>query len=688
MDNIYKRSILSLLERPCEPVFVPRGRDNVCFDFPPEYMPERFKPYATELLDRFSEGTVTRIQVRDVPIPDLSFPLELERDEQFSLFFPKHRRMAASLVNSLMDLKNFDELLSVATCSRDHLNQQMFFYALCVTLLHRHDTKDLQVPSLFEIYPASFFGSAVFPKLKEQAKIVSESSRVPIEISRNYTANDLEPENRLAYFREDIGVNSHHWHWHVVYPHSPKNIEVVDKDRRGELFYWMHQQVLGRYNIARLCAKLGRVKKIKSFEDPKAEAYFPKLNPPEASGTWASRPKGCTPFQDLNRPAEEAFYKLEDIKRWIDRIYLAIHTGQVRSEKGGIIELTVDKGIDILGNMIEASDLSPNPKLYGDIHNAGHAMISCCHDPDGRHLESYGAMGNVTTAMRDPFFYRWHTLIDDIFYEYKNTLPEYTDAELSFPGIEITAVGLTTPDASANTLLTFWSKSMVDVSRGLDYEPQGDLLVKFTHLNHANFKYHFTVLNTGNSAKIGTVRIFIGPKLDERELPFVLRSQMRLMIAMDKFVVTFQPGENYVERASSQSSLTISFDTIYREVEENLTLHNDERAFNFCGCGWPHYLLVPIGDEGGYPMEMFVMISDHADDLVEQPSPTGCSDAATFCGLRDRKYPDARAMGYPFDRKPPTNIDTLAAFLKPNMALTDITVKFTDTYIPRSDKTA
>lgn len=45
--------------------------------------------------------------------------------------------------------------------------------------------------------------------------------------------------------------------------------------------------------------------------------------------------------------------------------------------------------------------------------------------------EGFGAMGNVTTAMRDPFFYRWHTMIDEIFVEFKNTLPPYTDAEVS-----------------------------------------------------------------------------------------------------------------------------------------------------------------------------------------------------------------------------------------------------------------
>lgn len=61
----------------------------------------------------------------------------------------------------------------------------------------------------------------------------------------NRTASDAEPEQRLAYWREDIGINLHHWHWHLVYPFDGPP-EVVNKDRRGELFYYMHEQIQAR----------------------------------------------------------------------------------------------------------------------------------------------------------------------------------------------------------------------------------------------------------------------------------------------------------------------------------------------------------------------------------------------------------------------------------------------------------
>lgn len=55
--------------------------------------------------------------------------------------------------------------------------------------------------------------------------------------------NVTNSEERLTFFREDIGYNSHHYHWHVVYPPFGDR-QVVDKDRRGELFYFMHHQVM------------------------------------------------------------------------------------------------------------------------------------------------------------------------------------------------------------------------------------------------------------------------------------------------------------------------------------------------------------------------------------------------------------------------------------------------------------
>lgn len=77
---------------------------------------------------------------------------------------------------------------------------------------------------------------------------------------------------------------------------------------------------------------------------------------------------------------------------------------------GNRIPLDEMNGINLLGNIMESSQLSVNRDFYGDLHNMGHVFISYSHDPDHRHLESFGVMGDSSTAMRDPVFYRYFFL--------------------------------------------------------------------------------------------------------------------------------------------------------------------------------------------------------------------------------------------------------------------------------------
>lgn len=135
-------------------------------------------------------------------------------------------------------------------------------------------------------------------------------------------------------------------------------------------------------------------------------------------------------------------------------------------------------GIDTLGNMMESSILSPNRQLYGDLHNMGHVFISYSHDPDHRHLESFGVMGDSATAMRDPVFYRWHAFVDDIFQEHKESLTAYSLAELEYSGVQITGVTVQPDAGSVGTFQTFWQQSDIDLSRGLDFVPRGNVFAR------------------------------------------------------------------------------------------------------------------------------------------------------------------------------------------------------------------
>lgn len=110
--------------------------------------------------------------------------------------------------------------------------------------------------------------------------------------------------SRLWYFREDMGINLHHWHWHLVYPFEASDRRIVDKDRRGELFYYMHQQIVARYNFERFSNRLGRVGRLNNFRAPIPEGYFPKLDSLVASRSWPARISGAT-LKDLNRELDQ-----------------------------------------------------------------------------------------------------------------------------------------------------------------------------------------------------------------------------------------------------------------------------------------------------------------------------------------------------------------------------------------------
>lgn len=95
-------------------------------------------------------------------------------------------------------------------------------------------------------------------------------------------------------------------------------------------------------------------------------------------------------------------------------------------------------------------------------------------------------------------------------------------------------------------------------------------------------------------------------------------------------------------------------------------------------------MLVPKGLIGaGLPCDLFVMVSNYEGDRIDQDLVGTCNDAISFCGVRDRLYPDRRAMGYPFDRVPRQNAESLQQFLTGNMFTTQCAIVHTDRTVQR-----
>ncbi|ETN67213.1 prophenoloxidase [Anopheles darlingi] len=682
--------LLALLQRPLEPTFLPKDDGKTVIDVPDEFLTDRYRPIGAELQSRFSGDAEQRIPVRKTTLPDLSFANGIDRRGAFSLFVPSHRDAAAALITLLLAQPDVQSLMSVATFCRDRLNAVLFQYSLSVAIQHREDTKNVNIPSIVSLFPDQFVDPSVFPKLREEGAAVQQENRMVVDIPPAYTASDREDEQRLAYFREDIGVNMHHWHWHLVYPGDGPDA-VVRKDRRGELFFYMHSQLIARYNADRFCNKLKKVRHLSNLREPVPEAYFPKMIRSSNNRSYPARGANSV-LQDIDRIDNGTIVAVSDLERWRDRILEAIDQGFIIDAAGNRIMLDEERGIDVLGDVMEASSLTPNRQLYGSLHNMGHNVISYIHDPDYRYLEDYGVMGDVTTAMRDPIFYRWHGQIDGMFRKHKDLLTPYTAPQLANEGVTVNsvAVQLTRPNTPANVLLTFWQRSQIDLAAGLDFGPQGNVYASFTHLQHAPFTFRVEVNNDSGVAKKGTLRIWIAPKSDERGTPLAFREQRQFFIEMDKVTVTLNPGKNTIVRRSDESSVTIPYERTFRAIgtKAQPTDAGALSLFRFCGCGWPQHMLVPKGSPEGTQFDLFAMVSDYTlDEVVQEEDPNApCNDAHSFCGLRDKKYPDRRSMGYPFDRRAPDSVRTLADLVNANgnMAANTIQIKFNNTVIART----
>lgn len=672
-----KKNLLLLFENPSEPVFTPKGKENAVFQVPDKFLEDKYKNIGSEIQSRFGEEADVTIPVRDAGIPDIKLASELDKQDNFSLFIPKHRKLASALTDVFLKARDIDQLQSYAVYARDRVNGQLFNYALSVALLHRPDTKDLNLPLFVESFPSKFIDSRSFGRAREEANVVRQGSRRPIVIPRDYTASDLEPEHRLWYFREDLGINLHHWHWHLVYPFESSDINIVRKDRRGELFYYMHQQVVARYNFERQCNNLPRTVPLSDLRAFIPEGYFPKLDSLIASRSWPARSTNST-LKDLNRTLDQVNLDITTLERWRQRFIEAAQQMAYVDARGQRVALTEQTGIDVLGDMMEASMLTPNANYYGDMHNMGHVAISYQHDPDHRHLESFGVMGDSATAMRDPIFYRWHQAIDDMFNEYKIRLPPYTVQQLSYPGITVASVGVQLDNGRANQFHTFWQQSDINLSKGMDFVPRGDVFARFTHLQHIPYTLNIQVNNDSGAPKLGMVRVFMAPRTNDRNQQQYFSEQRRNMIELDKFVANLRPGQNTLRRRSIESTVTIPYERTFRNLDTRPTGGQGEEQFNFCGCGWPNHMLIPKGTPQGIRAELFVMVSNYEQDRVNQDLGGTCSDAASYCGIRDRLYPDRRHMGYPFDRLGRQGADVLASFLTPNMRTQEVVILHND----------
>ena len=438
----------------------------------------------------------------------------LGKHQIFSLFNDRQRAEALLLVDVLLTCKDFETFKSNAAFFREKMNEGEFVYALYVAVSHSDLTQDVVLPPLYEITPHMFTNSEVIQKA-----IGAKMTQVPGKFRMEFTGSKKNPEQRVAYFGEDIGMNSHHVHWHMDFPFWWNGYQI---DRKGELFFWVHHQLTARFDAERLSNYLEPVDEL-YWNRPIAEGFAPHTSY-KYGGEFPSRPD-FKYFEDV-----EGVGKVRDMIILETRIFDAIDKGYIVDDAGNQISLDIEHGIDILGNIIESSAYSPNVQYYGALHNTAHKLLGRQADPKSKFKLPPGVMEHFETATRDPSFFRLHKYMDSIFKAYKDTLPPYTEEELGYSNVEITSVAI------EGELTTYFEDFEIDLNNALDDTEDIDdveISTVTSRLNHKDFAVDIKL--TANAAETATVRIYLCPKYDSNGIEYTIDEARWGCILMDKF---------------------------------------------------------------------------------------------------------------------------------------------------------
>ncbi|MDB5200368.1 MAG: Hemocyanin, copper containing domain [Chitinophagaceae bacterium] len=603
---------------------------------------------------------------------------ELIRD--FSPFDTRHMKRVNKTVRSfetaLQSAPDEESGLAAAADQFEDLlaneNPDLLYYAFNVFLTHYNGSVNISVPSL---------------TVREPEIVVP--SNVPGRINLSVAVGSVE-ETKLDWFRESPSMNEHHEHWHYVY-----NGDRV-YDRQGEMFFYMHQQMLARYDTERLTDGVERVKPYNDFAKPIRVGYA--AGPDERLAGFVDNDR------DKNARLPNNFARQQ--QSWIREINADIDNKQYDPQGVRMVDET--NAANSLGSTIEPNE---NPaarsKNYNGYHGSGHGMIASLNR---------GVMRTTITAIRDVVFWEWHKGIDNISFKWQERLLPYVFSTDRLPVLLRKAVDAKAKPYSSDIILCSLPGNItsdagnqvfggvhwqVDFAKGkFEYTDAGgnkksiettdtlsthmhDAVIKYKspdngtpkeytyrYLHHDPFCYFIRAENSSLQVKKVTVRIFICAEehVEDR----------RMWIEMDKFLYELQPqSKTVIFRKDSESSVIRKPAVI--DPESHLTSFdptNIQMNNRACDCGWPYHMLLPKGKKSANGMEfkLMVMLTDADIDMIEKEEDCG---AFSFCAARSTEYPDRRPLGYPFNRRFDGNgsaiLNTIRS--KDNMACRTIFIK-------------
>ncbi|XP_072945095.1 uncharacterized protein [Epargyreus clarus] len=586
----------------------------------------------------------------------------MPKNYPFSIFYEKQKQEAIALFHLFFYAKDFETFYKTAAYARVHINEGVFLYAYYIAVVHRPDTQGIVLPAPYEIYPELFANAQVWHRAyrgqmqggifdKDQAKqfgIVTEDNY--FVYYSNYSDALVYPneEYKLSYFTEDIGLNAYYYYFHAYFPFWMDGDEYpVMKERRGEAYYYFYQQLLARYYLERLSNSVGEIPEF-SWRYPIKTGYYP---PMVYRYPFAQRPN------DFQIPYKKHIMELQFLDTYEKTFIQYLEKGHFKAYNQEV-DLHNSKSINFVGDYWQANyDLyKVHPKKYHHSYEVtARHVLGAAPEPVDTYTFMPTALSFYQTSLRDPVFYQLYNKILGYLYEYKQYVTPYTQDTLHFVGVKIN-------DVKVEKLVTYFEHYDFDISNGIYYREEQYkssnfpfFKVRQPRLNHRPFTVTVDVKSDIECEAV--FKFFLGPKYDSNGYPISLEENWKYFVELDWFVHKLTPGQNKVDRHSTDffvykedSMPTVE---VLKYVEQGKIPIDMSKKHDFM----PRRLMLPRGTKDGFPYQLFVIVYPY------QPAP---EKQVTY--VRDY-FVDNRPLGYPFDRPVYEPY-----FKQPNMFFEDVLV--------------
>ncbi|CAB3253262.1 unnamed protein product [Arctia plantaginis] len=556
----------------------------------------------------------------------------LVKGEIFSEYNITHMNELKIIYDVLFNAKDFDTFYKTAAWARQNLNCALYVNALYMAIQHRKDTEILSIPAPYELLPNYFIDQYVIIQAakffeKDYSNLVVRNETIHNEgnsyiIDANYTGlfYDNDDESKLAYFREDVGLNSYYYLMKLrMAPWFNDNVN----DKFGENMFQMMKQFIARYNLERYANGLPAVDSI-TWDTPVNVPYNPML-------MYSNGVEFGHRTSSIELSENENVQQLQTIENNIAAVVDHLH--QRGYNKTHILNhlmeimVTGDKSYETLARKL----LGKNAPNNGQTSVLDHYM----------------------TSLRDPIFWNINTKIVTIVDEALKLLPTYTKNELFFPGVEIINIDV-------KKIITAYDYFTLDVTDALKTEETGfRIKIGQPRLNHKQFTLKVNISSLVSQK--GMMKIYLGPQI----MPGELAIKKHLFMLLDICQVNLKVGTNIITRTPENMDLFSEDFNMLNTLQKNV--ENAEFGLDslppktiLSQVGFPSRLMLPKGTAQGLPLQLFVFIAPYIKAGIDESYSTN-----------NFKFNTAiLSPGYPLD----LNIQDQQLFQLPNALIKYITV--------------